>query len=803
MRDVHEFFFALAARADAEPPSAVSPVGAADETLELALVVNGYATGQVGEFTLHDGALLAHRDDLHDLGFRVPPTLTTTRNGEIALAALPCLKARLDQATQTLYVSARDACLLPTILEASGRGAGARVESGLGLTLNYDVIGNKVAQYNTGSGAFNLRAFSPWGVLSSDMVAYAGSSPRGPGTNEIIRLSSTYVYSDPDSLRQYSAGDFVTSGLAWTRPVRFGGLQISSDFALRPDLVTFPIPSLSGSVAVPSAVNVLVNGEQLLSRQVQPGPFQIPQLPLVTGAGTIAMTVTDAIGRQTTTIVPFYSSAALLAPGLQSYAAEIGAVRHNYGTASSGYSDLAAAATYRRGLSSYLTVESHAEGSSGLFMGGGGLVVNVGNFGAINFAAAGSTGAGQTGTQISFGAQRIGRMISLSAAETIASRNFRDIAAANGDPVARRQLNASASLSLGWAGSFSLAYTGLDSDAAAEPISFFEPAGSLLLEGSNSPEGQFISFVPAQHTHLLSASYSRPVNRLSFYATGFHDVTEGGNTGIMVGFSVPLGRRSSASAALNAGPNDAAEEVSAAQTPEMVGDWGYQVQASTGSFGHQFGELQYMSRWGLVSAGADRTGTQTMGRAEAQGALSLMAEQIFASNTINDSFAVVDTNGIKGIRVLDENRPAGVTGSAGTILVPDLRAFEDNHISIDPTDVPIDAALPFSARNVRPQDRSGVLVRFPIHLTHGAVLTLVDPKGQPVPVGSTATLAASGAAVPVGYDGKAFIEGLHQGDNVVVIVRPDGRSCIAAFRYRPIPDEIPSIGPLQCQEDKP
>jgi outer membrane usher protein len=421
----------------------------------------------------------------------------------------------------------------------------------------------------------------------------------------------------------------------------------------------------------------------------------------------------------------------------------------------------------------------------------------------INFAAAGSTGAGRSGTQLSFGVQRIGRIFSLSASETIASRDFLDIAAVNGDPIARRQLNASASLSLGGGGSLSVAYTGLDSDATAEPVSFFAPAGSLLAETSGSPQGQFISFIPSQHTHLLTASYSRPIYRASFYATGFHDLTNGDNTGVMVGFTVPLGSRSSASAFLNSGSQAASEEVNATQTPETIGDWGYQVQDSTGSFGNQFGELQYMSPWGLVSAGADRTGNQTTGRVEAQGALSLLAEEIFASNTINDSFAVVDTNGIKGIQVLDENRPVGVTDSSGMILVPDLQSFEDNHISIDPADVPADATLPFSDREVRPQDRSGVVVRFPIHLTHGALLTLVDPNGKPIPIGSTATLTATGAAVPVGYDGEAFIEDLRQRDNALVVVRPDGQSCTVAFKYHAVPGEIPTIGPLVCQESKP
>ena len=99
-------------------------------------------------------------------------------------------------------------------------------------------------------------------------------------------------------MMRYRAGDFINDGLSWTRPVRLGGAQVKSDFALRPDLVTMPLPLVSGTVAVPSTVDVLVNGDRVFSQQVQPGPFQIPQLPVVSGASTISMAVTNALGRQ-------------------------------------------------------------------------------------------------------------------------------------------------------------------------------------------------------------------------------------------------------------------------------------------------------------------------------------------------------------------------------------------------------------------------------------------------------------------------------------------------------------------------
>jgi hypothetical protein len=47
----------------------------------------------------------------------------------------------------------------------------------------------------------------------------------------------------------------------------------------------------------------------------------------------------------------------------------------------------------------------------------------------------------------------------------------------------------------------------------------------------------------------------------------------------------------------------------------------------------------------------------------------------------------------------------------------------------------------------------GVVVRFPVKISHGALLRLVDEAGAPLSVGSTATLRATDVTVPVGYDG--------------------------------------------------
>src|SRR5471030_2580997 len=115
---------------------------AADQTLLLEVEVNGYSTGKIGEFTMRNGALLARRDELRDLGFRIPDTLAFGSDSLIALSDLPGFASRLDQATQTLYVTAANNRLLPALLRVGATpDASKAVESGTGATLDYDITG--------------------------------------------------------------------------------------------------------------------------------------------------------------------------------------------------------------------------------------------------------------------------------------------------------------------------------------------------------------------------------------------------------------------------------------------------------------------------------------------------------------------------------------------------------------------------------------------------------------------------------------------------------------------------------------
>ena len=179
---------AVSSPTPAASPAAPDPVTRADndETLYLDVQVNGHSIGKIGEFTLRHGTLMARPDELRDLGFRVPESRTAKSGGLIGLSDLPGVTWTLDVRNQVLRVTAIDSALLPTFLQPYGRGAagGRRViESGTGVTLNYDSVGTFVGGQKGGSGSMELRAFSPHGYPQFRMARLCGREFAHPRHN--------------------------------------------------------------------------------------------------------------------------------------------------------------------------------------------------------------------------------------------------------------------------------------------------------------------------------------------------------------------------------------------------------------------------------------------------------------------------------------------------------------------------------------------------------------------------------------------------------------------------------------------
>jgi outer membrane usher protein len=229
----------------------------------------------------------------------------------------------------------------------------------------------------------------------------------------------------------------------------------------------------------------------------------------------------------------------------------------------------------------------------------------------------------------------------------------------------------------------------------------------------------------------------------------------------------------------------------------VPGSYGWRVLDSEGSIPYRSASGSYRSSVGQLDGYVQQQGQNTGASLQAQGAIVAMGGGVFMTNRIDDAFAVVKA-GAPGVDVLYENRPAGKTDANGQLLIPSLRSYQGNKISIDPTNLPVDADAPLTQNIATPPNRSGVVVDFGVKTDpQAAVVILMDKTGKPVAPGSQGYLERTKEPFIVGYDGRAYLRGLDAA-NTVVVGEP-GSECHAVFSYTPQRNSQVVIGPTTCE----
>ncbi|HEX8544003.1 MAG TPA: fimbria/pilus outer membrane usher protein [Pseudomonas sp.] len=751
----------------------------APQTLLLSVTINGRIHEGIQEFVERDSELFVTRAQLLELGLVVPEPQTPPADGLIGLSSFDGWSWRLDANAQVLALQIPLRSL--KVQQLIGRPApslGKVDRSDIGAVLNYDTQFTHDGDHSSSSILGELRVFGPVGVVQSSV-----EQTRSQSFTRTVRLDSTYSVSDASMLQSYNVGDFINGGLNWTRPVRMLGAQMTTNFALRPDLVTYPRPGMTGEVAVPSSVDIYVNGLHQATSQIQPGPFELNQLPVTSGGGDVSVVVKDASGRQTTQTLPFYTSTLLLSEGLDSLAVQAGLVRREYATRSNDYAQPAASVSYRRGETPTLSLETHLETTSGLAMGGVGANLLVGQLGVLSASVASSSYDGSGGFQYGLGIARTTPYLSFGFSMLKANRGFSDIASANDDSMPRTTLRANLGFPIPGVGTLGLVY-------ARKMVSLYTLADY---------DADYVNATQRISTSTLSATFSAPLPMKTYgFVTAYHDFKGNSGNGMFVGISIPIGQTTSLSASSSRSGDSTYQTVEARKSAVQRGDVGWNVAHQTGTRTRDDAGVSYKSSWGEVGAEVERNDSDMAYRATARGALSTLDGRLFASNTVYDSFAVVDTDGLPGVTVLQENRPLGKTDADGLLFIEGLRAYESNNLSIDAGDVPMDVSLSNAILEVRPSDRSGVIAKFPIRHSRSATLILLDEQHRPVLLGSQAVLSGSGEAGVVGYDGVTFFNNLTEHEQVSVN-RPGQAPCSVSFDYQPQANTIPQIGPLICR----
>ncbi|WP_167772972.1 fimbria/pilus outer membrane usher protein [Ramlibacter humi] len=710
--------------------AAEQPAGSAP--LYLGFTVNGVAAARLVQATRTQTGLLVDRAVLSDLGLR----WRDAREGPVALEAIPGISLRCNWENQavdvTVPVSELDRA--PTRLtDPSTGGDRPEVSPGLhGVLLNYDAY---VQTISHGPAAGSLWTETRVLGVGSGYFSNSLLTQAGEGIAARTTRLDTYWRTDlPESMVSITAGDTYSSAVSWSRPVRLGGVRVSRNFALQPYRSTAPLSVLYGEAALPSTVELYLNGVRRTVQDVPPGPFQLETAPVVNGAGVARLVVTDILGQKRTIDVDVYGGYGLLQEGLWDWSFEAGFQRRSYGTAQTGYdSQPVASASARYGVSDRLTVEQHGEAGAGVASYGAGAVVRIAEqAGLLSVSLSSSSSGAGTGWQQSAGYQWSAGRFSLAAQSVRRSASFQDLA---GLPAQQRLLASDSvfgSIGTGW-GQFGIAF-------ASQRIQDSEATRAATLNWSTE--------VGARAT--LSVSVTKELSARRAVAT-------------YASLTLPLsGNQLADISATRRGGSQSANVTVARGAPDN--GWGWRVRA--GETNGQGGGLAQVARThtqGEWAAGVEAApGGGTSAFASASGAVVMAGGGTYLSRRIDDSFALISTSGVPGVPVLLENRRIGTTDYRGYLLATQLGANQKNRVAVDTLTLPADMRTAAESLDVVPVSKGGALARFDIRKVRAVQAVLRDAKGEVLPAG-TPVLVPGGAGAPpqesvVGYDGLVYLE---------------------------------------------
>jgi outer membrane usher protein len=635
--------------------------------------------------------------------------------------------------------------------------------SGAGAFFNYDLSNTALDGENFASAFLEPAVFTPFGVGSSNFFV-----SRSPSQSGAIRLNSTWEMDFPNTVASLRLGDSISKAAPWSISNRVGGIQFATNFRTQPYLTSSPLRAATGIATAPSTVEVFVNNVLQSRRQVAPGPFNIDNIPSSTGVGDVRVVIRDATGREQVLTQSFYQSPGLLRNGQHDFSYELGQIRRNFGRQSNDYGDSLLSATHRYGFTDEFTAGFHAESSENTQLAGGGVVVALGGFGAVNFDLAASQSDEGSGGLTVIGFERQARTSAVGLQYQQSTDGFRVLSEFGPQRTTSNALNSRFSYGFGEYGAVSITYS--SSEFVGVPTKTFSTAYFLQLFGKLS--------VSLSYTQSLLAD-----GQSSFFLNAF----------------LPLDQTRSASFQLNrSGKDDLFASAQFRKSLPVGLGTGYGFEAGLNNTYRA--EVARNFAYSTVTASASAQQGLSSQSVGAAGSAVFMDGGIYLSRRLNDSFGVVRVNGFEGVTVFAENQPVGRTNSYGALVVPNLRSYEDNRISIEQADLPFEVEISATELVGVPYYRSGVVLDFPVRVVRSVTFVLKEPQGNDVPSGSL-IFKRDGTRMNlvVGTEGLVYLADAP--DAAAYIARWKGGECHFEFDLKKSVRESSSpidLGTLKC-----
>ncbi len=262
------------------------------DVLIVELRFNGQAFGEAFVLTDEDGDYYVEESWLRrwEVVVAFPEPRQFSGKNYYSIGSFSGATARLNSQEMILDVTMPPDMLPLRVLDMRGSGRPTPTAN-YGAYMDYDWNYRQQASagLQTFSSLIRPVLFGPQGNLLANLlyrnVSGNSASRFDRQTNGLNVLDLTFTHDDPNNLRSLRVGDIITAAGSLGRSLRFGGIQFATNFATQPTLITHPLPSFYGQTAVPTTLDISVNGQLSRRQEVAPGNYILEDIPVVNGSG--------------------------------------------------------------------------------------------------------------------------------------------------------------------------------------------------------------------------------------------------------------------------------------------------------------------------------------------------------------------------------------------------------------------------------------------------------------------------------------------------------------------------------------
>ena len=744
------------------PPSAPGTQPEEPPTLMVAQVeLNGRLLADPVFVAMTANDLLVPVNLLSSESFRKAEDIRTIGNREfVSASSLKANRVEFDPELETLLIDCSADCFNRTLVSARPQTSLDLSPVTPGAFFNYDLFAQSGDLEDRAGALVEVGFFTGSGTGVTN-AACSGGDIEG----ECIRLDTTWTVDTPSSALRLNIGDSITRAASWGAPARFGGIRFGTDFSLTPDYITFPTPSLSGDAALPGSVDLIVNDAERFSSEIPAGPFTLTDVPVVTGAGSAQLVVTDVLGRESVVTTDYYVAPQLLRPGLKEWSVEAGFLREDYGLRSNRYDQGFVAGGLAQGITdeltlaarSELTVDQQSAGVSGAFLNP--------KAGIFQVAAAMSRDSDDMGGLFDLGHEWRSKSFSLGSSLSYTTEHYRQFGRSFEPP--RLTARTFASYTDDTLGALSLTWTHRD-----ERI-----------------QDDFSTF-GLRYTRMFG---SVALNLSALQLSGPHETTIAS-----LSLSMPLSGDANSSMGIDYRAGEIGGNLGYRRSAPSTGGLGYYGRASVDGIDRYEAGADIRTRYGDASAAFSEVNDRSATRLNIRGGAAFVDKTLVLAPSITDSIAVINVADEPGVRVYQDRQLIGVTDKRGQVVLTRLRPFERNEISFNPRDVGLNKQFEDTTMTIVPGLRTGHSVHFENSQSCSAMAYVVDRNGAPLNSDGRIANIETGELYPIGQGGRIYLADAQPVTRLKFI--RDRVICEAEIRLQTMETNAPyqDVGEVQC-----